>query len=67
MGETEHDDDDRTPAETPASKSKLALGLESCPACERSGVTTTGEVCFFCKGGRVVTEKQAAEWRKAHR
>lgn len=57
---------DDTPRETPISKT-LALGLESCPCCRRTGVLTTGVQCPFCEGGRVVPIAKADKWRAAHR
>lgn len=58
------DDDTPTRPETPSAM--LRLGLVSCPACDRRGRSTTGEECFFCQGGRVVTLEKKEEWDKAH-
>ncbi len=55
---------DDTPRETPVSKS-LALGLESCPCCNRTGIHL-GAQCMYCDGGRVVTRAKADKWRDAH-
>ncbi len=57
-------DDDRTPPHTPSAM--LKLGLEACPACDRRGVTMTGVQCFYCQGGRLVSETKAKAWRQAH-
>lgn len=57
-------EDDKTPARTPSALQRL--GLETCPACDRRGETTTGVTCFFCDGAKVVTHEKVEEWRKAH-
>lgn len=59
-----HDDSDKTPVETPSAM--LRLGIESCPACDGRGRTIVDEACFYCEGGRRVTNARADAWRKAH-
>lgn len=56
-------EDDKTPVQTPSAM--LRLGLESCPLCNRTGVTS-GIKCWYCNGSRVVTIEMAEKWRAAH-
>lgn len=57
-------DDDKTPVDTPSAQ--LRLGLHACPLCKRTGKLTTGDECWYCKGGRVVDKARAEAWEKAH-